>query len=120
MLEPIEAALARPGDPWMRWRYPLHVHDMRGRIELARGAPDGGAGGGGAELQGAQRHRVAKVEARALTLRGAALLALERRDEAEASLREGVALAERIGYLRGAWHAHRAARASWRGAPAGP
>ena len=40
-LEPIEEALARPGDPWMRWRYALHVHDARARIELARGAPRG-------------------------------------------------------------------------------
>jgi hypothetical protein len=102
----IAAALARPGDPWMRWRYALHVHEMRGQIDLARGAPDAALAAAEAELQGAQRHRVVKVEARALTLRGAALLALERRDEAEASLAASVALAERIGHLRGAWHAH--------------
>jgi len=106
VLEPIAAALARPGDPWMRWRYELHVHEMRGQIELARGAPDAALAAAEIELQGAQHHRVVKVEARALTLRAAALLALERRDEAEASLAASVALAERIGHLRGAWHAH--------------
>ncbi len=124
LLEPIEAALARPGDPWMRWRYALHVLQGRGEIELASGAPDGALTCAEAQIQGARRHRVPKVEARALTLRGAALLALERRDEAEASLRAGVALAERIGYLRGAWcaygllaeHARRGGRADAAGA----
>jgi len=106
LLEPIESALARPGDPWMRWRYALHVQQTRGEIELARGAPDVALACAEAQIAGARRHRVPKVEARALTLRGAALLALERRDDAEASLRDGVALAERIGYLRGAWCAH--------------
>jgi hypothetical protein len=107
LLEPLEAALAGPGDPWMRWRYGLHVRDARGAIELARGAPDLALAAAQAELEGARRHRVPKVEARALTLRGAALLALERRDDAAASLRDGAALAERIGYVRGAWQAHR-------------
>jgi DNA-binding NtrC family response regulator/tetratricopeptide (TPR) repeat protein len=107
LLEPIEATLARPGDPWMRWRYALHVHDARGAIELARGAPDLALASADAQLQGARRHRVPKVEARALTQRGAALLALERGDDADASLREGVALAARIGYLRGVWQACR-------------
>ena len=107
LLEPLEATLARPGDPWMRWRYTLHVQHARGVIELARGAPDGALACAEQELAGARRHRAAKIEARALTLRGAALLALERRDEAETSARDAIALAERIGYLRGVWRAHR-------------
>jgi DNA-binding NtrC family response regulator/tetratricopeptide (TPR) repeat protein len=105
-IEPLEAALARPGDPWMRWRYGLHVRDVRGLIELARGAADGALAAAEAQLDGARRHRVAKVEVRALTQRGAALLELERYDDAEASLRDGIALADRIGYLRGVWRAH--------------
>jgi DNA-binding NtrC family response regulator/tetratricopeptide (TPR) repeat protein len=120
LLEPIEATLERPGDPWMRWRYALHVYDARGAIELARGAPDATLRSAEAQLQGARRYRVPKVEARALTQRGAALLALERADEAEVSLREGVTIAARIGYLRGIWEAHRllAERASRGGAAA--
>jgi DNA-binding NtrC family response regulator/tetratricopeptide (TPR) repeat protein len=107
LLEPIEATLARPGDPWLRWRYALHVHHVRGEIELTGGAPDAALACAEAQLLGARRHRVPKVEARALAQRGAALLALERREDAEASLRDSVALAERIGYLRGVWQAHR-------------
>jgi tetratricopeptide (TPR) repeat protein len=107
LIEPLEATLARPGDPWMRWRYALHVRNARAQIELARGAPAAALAALDLELQGARRHGVPKVESRALTMRGAALLALELTDQAEASLREGVAIAERIGYLRGAWQAYR-------------
>jgi transcriptional regulator with PAS, ATPase and Fis domain/tetratricopeptide (TPR) repeat protein len=106
LLEPLEAALAQPGDPWMRWRYALHVQDVRGLVELARGAPDAALTAAEAELQGARRHRAAKVEARALALQGQALLAMGRSDDAEASLRTAMALAERIGHSRGIWSAH--------------
>lgn len=105
LLEPLEETLARPGDPWMRWRYALHVRHVRGAIELAAGAPDRTLAQAELELEGARRYRAPKVEARALTARGAALLALERRDDAAASLREAAAIAERIGYRRGIWQA---------------
>ena len=100
--------MARPGDPWMRWRYALHVRDARGADRAgARRAGRRRSPRSSRSCRARASYRVPKVEARALTLRGAALLELERRDEAEASLREGVALAERIGYLRGAWQAYR-------------
>lgn len=98
----LEAVVARPdGDPWMRWRYALHVHDARARLELARGAPDAALAALERELAGARRHRAAKLEARALTQRGVALLALGRGDDAEASLGAALALADRISYARG-------------------
>ena len=46
-----------------------------------------------------------KVEARAQSLRGEALLALERRQDAEQALREAVRIAERIAYPRATWDA---------------
>ncbi len=106
-LEPIEAALARPGDPWMRWRYSLHVSDLRGRLELARGEPERALVAADDEIGAARRHRAPKIEARALFLRGSSLLALDRRDEAGAALRDAVVIAERIGYQRGIWQAYR-------------
>ncbi len=33
------SARARPGDPWMRWRYALHATDVLGRIVLAEPRP---------------------------------------------------------------------------------
>jgi len=102
-LEPLQAALRRPDDPWMRWRYALHVLDATGRLALTQRRPEEALAVADEELAGARRHRVAKVEARALALRGDVLLVLERRTEAEAALAEAVAIAERIAYPRGAW-----------------
>ena len=106
-LEPIEAALARSDDPWMRWRYSLHIHHTRGEAELARGEPEKALASADDELNGARRYHAPKIEARALTLRAATLLVLDRRDAAAATLHEVLEIAGRIGYRRGVWHAHR-------------
>jgi len=101
LLAPLEAALASDGDPWMRWRYSLHVHDTRARLDLAAGAPDRALVALDAELAGARLHRAAKIEARALLQRGVALLGLDRAAAAADSLRDGLEVCTRIGYLRG-------------------
>jgi transcriptional regulator with PAS, ATPase and Fis domain/tetratricopeptide (TPR) repeat protein len=101
LIAPLEAALDSGSDPWMRWRWSLHVHDARARVALAGGAPDVALAALDRELAGARQHRAAKLEARALTHRGAALEALDRRTDAEASLRAALAVAERIGHVRG-------------------
>ncbi len=106
-LEPIEAALSRAGDPWMRWRYALHALHVRAEVELSRGEPDKALAALAAEIEGARRHRVPKLEARALLARGAALLAADRRVETDAAARAALSMAEDIGYRRGVWRAHR-------------
>jgi transcriptional regulator with AAA-type ATPase domain/tetratricopeptide (TPR) repeat protein len=106
LLEPLESAVARPGDPWMRWRYTLHLRDARGRLELRRGEPERALAAAEDELAGARRHRAPKIEGRALALRAAALLGLDRRDEAAAAARAAMEGAEQIGYRRGVWSAH--------------
>ena len=102
-LEPLQAALRRPGDPWMRWRYGLHVLDAAGRLALAERRPEEALAAADEELAGARRHGVAKIEAHALALRGRALLTVERGAEADAALTEAVTIADRIAYPRGAW-----------------
>jgi DNA-binding NtrC family response regulator/tetratricopeptide (TPR) repeat protein len=104
-LGPIEAALERGGDPWMRWRYALHAHEILGRLALVRRDPAGALGRAETQLASARGHQVPKVEARALILRGEALLLLERGDEAAVALADAVATARRIGYPRAAWAA---------------
>jgi tetratricopeptide (TPR) repeat protein len=104
-LEPVRLALEKPGDPWMRWRYSLHALDALGRLALAERAPERALALADEEATGARRHRVPKVEARALVLRGDALVVLERRDEATAALTEAVRIADAIGYPRAAWQA---------------
>jgi len=106
-LAPIEATLARPGDPWMRWRYGLHVQDARARLLLAAGEPERALALADDEHAGARTHRVPKAEARALVVRGRALLALDRRAEARDALERAAAVAERIGYPRAVVDAHK-------------
>jgi tetratricopeptide (TPR) repeat protein len=104
-LEPIRAAIERPGDPWMRWRYTLHLHDAVGRMALREGRPDDARAAADVELAGARRFHVPKVEARAHVLRGAALLALDRRDDAEETLAEAARIAEIIAHPHALWQA---------------
>jgi hypothetical protein len=89
----------------MRWRYGLHVLDGLGEVALVRREPEQALLLAEEELAGARRHRAQKLEARALALRGRALLALDRRPEAQATLREAIALGERIGYPAVRWRA---------------
>ena len=104
-LQPLQAAMETPGDPWMRWRYTLHILDVLGRLALTERDPERALALADQESAGARKHRVPKVEARALVLRGDALLVLDRRDEATAALRDAVRIADAIGYPRAAWGA---------------
>jgi hypothetical protein len=89
----------------MRWRYALHAADARGRLALARGKPAEALVRADEQIAGARRHRVPKIEARGLVLRGQTLLALERAEDAAAALSDGVRIADVIGYPRAAWQA---------------
>jgi tetratricopeptide (TPR) repeat protein len=104
-LEPIRAAVDTPGDPWMRWRYALHLHDVLGRAALVECRPEAALVAADAEIAGARRYKIPKVEARAQQLRGAALLAMDRRTDAEAALRDAVRIASAIAYPRTTWEA---------------
>ncbi len=99
-LDPIRARLERPGDPWMRWRYRLHALDAAGRVALVRRDPERAVALADDEADAARRHRAPKLEARALLLRGDALLAADRRDDARAALAAASAIAERIEHPR--------------------
>jgi tetratricopeptide (TPR) repeat protein len=105
-LEPIEDTLAKPGDKWMRWRYSLHALDVRARYQMHRRQPDEALATLTEELEGARSRRAPKLEARALVHQASALLALERRDEAEAALLQALEVAQRIGYRHGCWESH--------------
>jgi tetratricopeptide (TPR) repeat protein len=101
--ERLHEAAQRQRDPWMRWRYSLHIADGRGRVALAANRPELALEQAERQLEGARRHRVPKVEARALDLHGRALLASDDREGAEASLRQAIEAAQHIAYPRGMW-----------------
>jgi class 3 adenylate cyclase/tetratricopeptide (TPR) repeat protein len=103
LLGPIADDLDRPGDPWQRWRYSMHLWNAQARVELARGEPERVLPLVDRELEAARHHRSPKIEARALELRGRALLAMDRRGEAEQALHAALQCATRIEYPPVTW-----------------
>lgn len=116
-LDPAENLLVTTSDPWMRWRYTLHVQHARGAIALAHGADDAALETAEVELTHANEHNAPKIAARAQLLRAAALLRLGEHDGAAAALEAARTLAERITHQRLLWEAQRglAALAQQRG-----
>jgi class 3 adenylate cyclase/tetratricopeptide (TPR) repeat protein len=104
-LEPIAAQMTSDDDPWMRWRYSLHLLDAQARVALVRGEVDDALAHSASELEGSRASRSRKIEARALELHGRALLVADRRDDAEAALMEAIEVAEAIGYPPIQWRA---------------
>jgi len=91
----------------MRWRYALHIAHGLGLVALTQRDPERALAQADRELAGARSYRAPKLEARALGLRGAALLLEDRRDAAAAALSEVIAIADRIAYPRASWGALR-------------
>ena len=92
-------------DPWMRWRWALHLQDGLARVDLARGDAERALDRVEAEIVGARERSAQKIEARALELRGRILVFMDRREEAENSLREALAITTRIEHPPVAWRA---------------
>jgi tetratricopeptide (TPR) repeat protein len=92
-------------DPWMRWRWSLHLQDALARVDLARGDAERALDRVDVEAAGARQLTAQKLEARALELRGRILVFMDRREEAESSLRDALAIATRIEYPPVAWRA---------------
>ena len=104
LLEPLHA-LDRPDNWIMRWRYSLHILDGLAPVALAQSDPERALSFIHEELAGARKHRAQKIEARALELEGRVLTTLDRRNEAEASLRAALDVARRIEYPPVIWRA---------------
>jgi class 3 adenylate cyclase/tetratricopeptide (TPR) repeat protein len=102
-LDPVREAVTGSSDPWAKWRWSLHVFDAQARLAVATGRPERALVHLDAELAGARQHRARKVEARALELRGRALIAMDDRDAAEATLRGALQVAEEIEYPPVLW-----------------
>jgi hypothetical protein len=105
-LEPIEDQLGQATDPWMRWRYSLHLMNAQARVALVRGDVDRVLSLTKDELAGARRTDSKKLAARALELRGRALVVADQRDDARAALQEALDVASAIGYPPVVWRAH--------------
>jgi class 3 adenylate cyclase/tetratricopeptide (TPR) repeat protein len=105
-LEGVREELEKPGDPWMRWRYEMHVWDGLAATELARGRPEVGLAWLDRELESARVHGSRKIESRSLELRGRCLVAMDERAAALAALAEALTVAAAIGYPPVQWRVH--------------
>jgi class 3 adenylate cyclase len=103
VLDPIREGITTSRDPWMQWRYRLHLIDTLARLALSRNQPEQALQLALEEHEGARGHRSRKLEARALELAGRALLVLDRREEAEARVHAALELGRRIEYPPIVW-----------------
>jgi class 3 adenylate cyclase/tetratricopeptide (TPR) repeat protein len=106
LILPIREELSSPGDPWQRWRYSMHVNHALARVALTRHDPETVLRLTQEELEAARANPSRKIEARALELRGRALLTQDDRDAAEETLGQALAIAVAIEYPPVQWRAH--------------
>jgi tetratricopeptide (TPR) repeat protein len=105
LLESVRREWAEGEDPWMRWRWSIHLEHVEARLALVRGDPQRALGHVGREVEAARRQGAPKLVARGLELRGRACLVMDDRDGAEKALREALREAQAIGYPPAAWRA---------------
>ncbi len=103
----LESLTTRASDPWMRWRWSLHIDDAAGRLALARRDPERALACAERELVAARGIDARKLEVRAQNLRARALVALERLDDADVALAGALETAAAIVYPAGEWRALR-------------
>ena len=92
-----------PVSRWMTWRYAMHCFATMGELALARGDLDAAARLADQSLGIAVSSRSRKYESRARRLTGGVATARKRWDDADAALRESLAVAEAIGEPRQTW-----------------
>jgi tetratricopeptide (TPR) repeat protein len=105
LLQPFLAELDDPGDPWQLWRWAPHIYDGMARAVLAQGDHDASLVWTERELEVSRVHNSRKLEARALELRGRALMSMDLRDEARTELHASLEVSEDIGYPPTIWRA---------------
>ncbi len=100
---PVQAGMQDDRDPWMRWRYGLHLRDVEARLALANGDAERALALAKDELERSKGLLGKKIHARARELYGRVLVVLERPDEAASELTEALRLGEAIGYPPVQW-----------------
>jgi tetratricopeptide (TPR) repeat protein len=92
-----------PVSRWMTWRYAMHCFATMGELALARGDLAAAARLADQSLEIAVSSRSRKYESRARRLTGEVATARRRWDDADAALRESLAISEAIGEPRQTW-----------------
>jgi tetratricopeptide (TPR) repeat protein len=97
-LAPIQRQLEKDPDPWMRWRWSLHLLHQQARLALARGDLAGAGALAARELAGAEECAARKLVGRAEEMLGRIALLADDRAEARRALEAAFALAREISY----------------------
>ena len=92
-------------DPWMSWRWSVHLLDAQARLALAQGDLERALGVAQRELDVANRAKAQKLIARAHELKGRLHLLLDDRDAASEALETALAISHRIEHPSVAWRA---------------
>ena len=104
-LAQVREGLETDEDPWMRWRYSLHLLDAEARLALARGEPEQARALAEEERRLATEREAPKLVVRALEVAGRAELAMDDRDGAREHLQTALSGAREIGYAPVQWRA---------------
>ena len=102
----VEQVVRDPGIVWMRWRYAQRFFHSFGEYWLARGDPDTALAYAGECLAVAEHSGSRKYIAKGRRLRGQAVLAGGRPDEAEADLVAALDVAAEVGNPPQLWRCH--------------
>jgi class 3 adenylate cyclase/tetratricopeptide (TPR) repeat protein len=104
------AAIARQHeadpDPWMRWRWSVHLADQQARLALARGETERALELARVEIEAAERTPARRLACRAHELLGRVLLTMDDRESAQLALERALAVAVEIEHPSVACRAH--------------
>ena len=95
-LAPIQSQYETDPDPWMRWRWSVHLLHHQGRLALARGEPERALSIAEREALAAAGTNASKLICRAHEQLGRIQLTLEEPEQAELELRTALTLSEGI------------------------
>jgi class 3 adenylate cyclase/tetratricopeptide (TPR) repeat protein len=104
-LAPIQQQYDDDPDPWMRWRWSVHLLHQQARLALARGEPEQALALSRREVEAAQRAASQRLVCRARELCGRIHLAMDAREEAARELAAAADIASRIEHPSVTWRA---------------
>lgn len=104
-LQPIHAQYRDDPDPWMRWRWSVHLLHAQARLELARGEPEAALVWSSRELAAVESTGARKLACLGHELSARIRLAMDARDEARAHASQAAEIAESLEHPAVVWRA---------------
>jgi class 3 adenylate cyclase/tetratricopeptide (TPR) repeat protein len=102
-LAPIQEQYESDPDPWMRWRWSVHLFHHQARLALARGETQRALDLAHTEIEAADRTPAQKLICRSREMLGRILLVMDEREPAQRALESALEIAQRIEHPSVAW-----------------